>query len=73
MEELVKQLKSYGFSDDYLKIVENGSDIETSVPSMPVETDNDFNVIPENYLSGSALIRMSFSDTNVTMCNTVEK
>lgn len=66
MEELIKQLKSYGFSDDFLKIVENGYDTEKSVPSMLVDTDNDLNVIPENYLSGSALIRMSFSDTNDT-------
>lgn len=64
MEELIKQLKTYGFSDDYLKIVENGYDPVMSVPAMPVDLDNDFNADPEHYLSESTLINMSFSDSN---------
>lgn len=61
MEELIKQLRDYGFSDDYLKVVEEKPDFEMSIPNS-LEVDDVFTDIPEDYISDSDLTNMSFCE-----------
>lgn len=59
MDELIKQLKDYGFSDDYIKVIEDYKpaiiDIENSLEESFIADSN-----YESFLSESAMANMSF-------------